>query len=136
MSCAPGCSCCAPADTDAAFAVTINPEGRVEAARTDVAVDALPPGEWATIRVAVLNQGYVTGALQVRWSPLPGVEVDAPDTELTGESIQDAEFRVRLTEPGAADLTVRFWALGSLGGLANKNTSSLYLRCRDLAAAE
>jgi hypothetical protein len=133
MSCEPGCACCtcsATAETDAAFAVTINPEGRVEAHRTDVEVEALRPGEWATIGVAVVNQGYVTGPLQLRWSTVPGVEVDAPDVELTGAPSQDAEFRVRLAEPVAADLTLRFWALGTLGGLANKNTAYLYLRCQ------
>ena len=130
MSCEPGCTCCTTATTDAAFVITINPEGRVEAVRTDVAVDALRPGEWATIKVAVVNQGYVTGPLQLRWSTLPGVEVDAPDTQLTGAPSQDTQFRVRLAAPAAADLTLRFWALGTLGGLANKNTSYLYLRCQ------
>lgn len=130
MSCEPGCACCTPATTDAAFAVTINPEGRVEARRTDVEVEALRLGEWATIGVAVVNQGYVTGPLQLRWSTVPGVEVDAPDVQLTGAPRQDTEFRVRLAEPAAADLTLRFWALGALGGLANKNTSYLYLRCQ------
>jgi hypothetical protein len=129
MSCEPGCACCTPVTTDAAFVVTINPEGRVEARRTDVEVEALRPGEWATVGVAIVNQGYVTGPLQLRWSTVPGVEVEAPDTELVGEPRQDTEFRVRLAEPGAADLTLRFWALGALGGLANKNTAYLYLRC-------
>ena len=55
--------------------------------------------------------------------------MDAPDTELTGAPSQRTRFRVRLAEPGAADLTLRFWAIGALGGLANKNTAHLYLRC-------
>ncbi len=130
MSCEPGCACCTPDTGEAAFVVTINPEGRVEAARTDAGIDRARPGEWLTVAVAVINQGYVTGPLQLRWSTLPGVEVDAPDTELTGAPRQDTRFRVRLAEPGAADLMIRFWALGSLGGLANKNTAFLYLRCR------
>jgi hypothetical protein len=133
MSCEPGCACCTPVATDAAFTVTINPEGRVEARRTDVEVEALRPGEWATIGIAVVNQGYVTGPLQLRWSTVPGVEVDASDTQLTGAPGQNTEFRVRLTEPAAADLTLRFWALGALGGLANKNTSYLYLRCQEIS---
>jgi hypothetical protein len=89
----------------------------------------LRPDAWAEIPVSVINQGYVTGPLQLRSSAVPGVEVDAPDTELTGASSQQTRFRVRLAEPGAADLTLRFWAIGSLGGLANKNTAYLYLRC-------
>ncbi|WP_152361772.1 hypothetical protein [Microlunatus speluncae] len=130
MACEPGCPCCSTDTGNAVLVVTINPEGRVEAARTDVALDPARPGEWASVAVAVINQGYVTGPLQLRWSTLPGVEVDAPDTELTGAPRQDTRFRVRLTRPGGADLTLRFWALGSLGGLANKNTAFLYLRCR------
>jgi hypothetical protein len=129
MSCEPGCACCTPETGDAAFVVTINPEGRVEAARTETAIDQPRPGEWATVGVAVINQGYVTGPLQLRWSSLPGVEVDAPDTELTGAPRQDTRFWVRLAEPGGVDLMLRFWALGSLGGLANKNTAFLYVRC-------
>jgi hypothetical protein len=129
-------TCCPAPDTEAAFVVTINPEGRVEVARTDVAVDVLRPGEWVRIPVAVVNQGYVTGPLQMRWSALPGVEVEAPDAQLSGEPMQETEFRVRMIEPGGVDLTVRFWALGALGGLANKNTSYLYLRCQaDTVAA-
>lgn len=130
MSCEPGCTCCTPATTDAAFVVTINPEGRVEAARTDVEVGRLQPGAWADVPVLVVNQGYVTGPLQVRWTGVPGLDVDAPDTELTGAPTQDGWFRIRLAEPGAVDLTVRFWAIGSLGGLANKNTAHLYVRCQ------
>jgi hypothetical protein len=71
----------------------------------------------------------VTGPLRLRWSAVPEVEVDAPDTELTGAPSQQTRFRVRLTKPGTAELTLRFWAIGSLGGLANKNTAHLYLRC-------
>jgi hypothetical protein len=131
MNCEPGCTCCTPAPTNALFLVTINPEGRVNADRTDVGVDALHPREWATIPVAIVNEGYVTGPLQIRSSSIPGVEIDAPETELTGAATQDIQFRIRFTEPGAADLTLRFWALGALGGLANKNTAFLYVRCRE-----
>jgi hypothetical protein len=129
MSCEPGCTCCTPAAREAAFIVTINPEGRVEAVRTDVEVGWLRRDVWAAIPVSISNQGFVTGPLRLRWSALPGVEVDAPDTELTGAPSQQTRFRVRLAEPGAADLKLRFWAIGSLGGLANKNTAYLYLRC-------
>lgn len=129
MSCEPGCTCCTPAATDAAFVVTINPEGRVEAVRTDIAVGRLRSDTWAEIPISVTNQGYVTGPLRLRWSAVPGVEVDAPDTELTGAPGQQTRFRVRFAEPGAAELTLRFWAIGALGGLANKNTAHLYLRC-------
>lgn len=129
MACEPGCTCCTPAATDAAFVVTINSEGRVEAVRTNVEVGRLRPDTWAEIPVSVTNQGYVTGPLRLRWSAVPGVEVDAPDTELTGAPNQQTRFWVRLAESGAADLTLRFWALGSLGGLANKNTAYLFLRC-------
>ena len=130
MHCEPGCVCCTPPTANAVFAVTINPEARVNVDRTDVSVDTLRPGDWTIIPVAVVNEGYVTGPLQLRWSIVPGVEIDASDTELTGAPVQDAQFRIRLTEPHDADLTLRFWALGALGGLANKNTTSLYLRCR------
>lgn len=130
MSCEPGCTCCTPIETGAAFVVTINPEGRVDAARTDAPIAELSPGEWVDIDVMIMNQGHVTGPLQLRWSTVPSVELDAPDTQLTGAPTQDTRFRVRFAEPGAADLTLRFWALGSLGGLANKNTAYLYLRCR------
>lgn len=96
-SCEPGCTCCNPAPTKAAFVVTINPEGRVNADRTDLGVDVLRPLEWATIPVAIVNEGYVIGPLQLRSSSIPGVEIDTPDTELTGAPAQDTHFRIRLT---------------------------------------
>lgn len=130
MSCEPGCTCCTPAATDAAFVVTINPEGRVEAVRTDVEIGRLRSDVWVEIPVDITNQGFVTGPLRLRWSTVAGVEVDAPDTELTGAPSQRTRFRVRFAEPGAAEVRLRFWAIGSLGGLANKNTTYLYLRCR------
>lgn len=126
MHCEPGC---APPATNAVFIVTINPEARVNVDCSGASIDALNVGHWAIIPVAIVNEGYVTGPLQMRWSGVPGVEIDAPDTELTGASVQDTQFRIRLTEPIDADLTIRFWALGALGGLANKNTTSLYVRC-------
>lgn len=129
MHCEPGCTCCADTTANAVLSVTINPEARVEAHRTEVALDPLRPGEWSTVPVAIVNQGFVTGPLQMRWATMPGVDVDAQDFELTGAPTQDAQFRVRIAEPHDADITVRFWALGALGGLANKNTASLYLRC-------
>lgn len=128
--CETGCTCCAPLPANAVFVVTINPEARVNVDRTSVRVEALRSGDWAIIPVAIVNEGYVTGPLQMRWSVVPGVDIDAPDTELTGTSSQDTQFRVRLAEPNDADLTLRFWALGALGGLANKNTTSLYIRYR------
>ncbi|HLT62186.1 MAG TPA: hypothetical protein VK020_13380 [Microlunatus sp.] len=133
MSCPPGCGCgcCPPQVGDAALVVTLNPEGRVEVAAAGPVPGPARPGEWLELPVAVLNQGCVTGPLQSRWSRVAGVEVDAPDTELSGEPVQRTAVRVRLAEPGPVELTVRFWALGVLGGLANKNTAHLYLRPRD-----
>ena len=114
--------------TDAVFVVTINPEARVEVQRTGNQIAPLAVGEWADIPLLISNEGYVTGSLQILTVSVDGVEVDAPLTELTGLPTQEAAFRVRLVEPGAVDLTFRFWALGALGGLANKNTSHLYIR--------
>lgn len=128
MHCAPGCTCCASAQQEAAFLVTINPEARVEAHRSDLHIVPLRCGEWLTVPVGIVNQAFVTGPLHVRWPQTPGIEVMAPDTELTGATQQQTLIQVRLTQHGDVDLTLRFWALGALGGLANKNSASLYLR--------
>ncbi|GAA1134886.1 hypothetical protein GCM10009630_36950 [Kribbella jejuensis] len=124
---APAMGCCGPVATDAPIAVTINPEARVNVARSGAPVGTLTTGEWHTIPVTVVNDGFVTGPLVVEAEPVPGLELDAAANELTGEHRQDAAFRVRLDEPTMVDVTLTFRALGALGGLANHSTVNLLL---------
>lgn len=124
---APAIGCCGPVATDAPIAVTINPEARVNVARSGAPVGVLTPGEWHTISVTVVNDGFVTGPLAVEAEPVRGHELDQVVHELTGEHRQDAVFRVRLAEPTMVDVTLSFRALGALGGLANHSTVNLLL---------
>lgn len=124
---APAIGCCGPVETDAPIAVTINPEARVNVARSGAPIGALTPGEWHTISVTVVNDGFVTGPLAVEADPVRGLDLDLPLHELTGEHRQDTGFRVRLDEPTVVDVTLTFRALGALGGLANHSTVNLLL---------
>lgn len=128
---APAVGCCGPVDTDAPLAVTINPEARVNVARSGAPIGTLKPGEWHTIAVTVVNDGFVTGPLAIEAQPVSGVQLDLPDHELTGEHRQDAALRVRLDAPTVVDVTLTFRALGALGGLANHSTVSLLLSARE-----
>jgi hypothetical protein len=124
----PAIGCCGPVETDAPLAVTINPEARVNVARTTAPIGSLTPGEWHTIEIAVVNDGFVTGPLAVEADPVRGVELELPRHELTGEHRQDANFRIRFGTAETVDLTLTFRALAALGGLANHSTVSMLLR--------
>lgn len=124
----PAMGCCGPVETDAPLAVTINPEARVNVARTTAPIGELTPGAWHTIEVAVVNDGFVTGPLAVEADPVRGVELDLPALELTGEHRQAIGFRIRFETGDVVDLTLTFRALSALGGLATHSTVSLLLR--------
>jgi hypothetical protein len=91
-------------------------------------VQTLSTGEWHTIALTVANFGYVTGQLVIESDPVPGIELDLPIHDLTGEPRQEGGFRVRFAVPTIVDITLTFRALGSLGGLANHSSLNLLLR--------
>ncbi|HZX07106.1 hypothetical protein [Kribbella sp.] len=120
--------CCDPVETTAPISVVINPEARVNVARTGHRVPNLTAGEWHTIEFPIVNTGFVTGQLVIESDPVPGIELDLPVHELTGEPAQDGSLRVRFDVPAVVDVTLRFRALGSLGGLALHSSLHLVLR--------
>ncbi|MEU4191830.1 hypothetical protein AB0E69_08030 [Kribbella sp. NPDC026611] len=120
--------CCGPVETTAPISVTINPEARVNVARTGHRVRSLPTGEWHPIEFPIVNTGFVTGRLVIEGEPVPGVELDLPVHELTGEPRQEGSFRVRFDVPTVVDVTLSFRALGALGGLALHSSLHLILR--------
>ena len=127
---APAIGCCGPVTTDAPLAVTINPEARVNVARGSAPIGTLKPGEWHTLAVTVVNDGFVTGPLAIEAEPVSGLQLELPPHELTGEHRQETAFRVRLDAPTVVDVTLTFRALGALGGLANHSTVNLLLSAR------
>ncbi len=128
--------CCGPVDTTAPISVTINPEARVNVARTSGRrIESLPIGDWHTIEFPIVNTGYVTGQLVIEGDPVPGVELDLPAHNLTGEPRQEGGFRVRFDLPTVVDITLTFRALGALGGLAIHSSLHLILRSHPAALA-
>ncbi len=129
MHCGPGCTCAHHATAvAAALLITINPEARVDVARTADPLPRFPLGEW--VPIAVANQGYVTGPLDCWIEQGDGVEVAPLPHRLTGRD-QQMELGVRLVEPGPRAVTLRFAALGALGGLADHSTIPLVLGMPD-----
>ncbi|WP_433003586.1 hypothetical protein [Kribbella sp. CA-294648] len=120
--------CCAPVDTTAPLSVTINPEARVNVARTGSRVRSLAIGEWHTIDFPIVNTGYVTGQLVIEADPVSDVDLDLPAHELTGEPRQEGAVRVRFDVPTIVDVTLTFRALSALGGLATHSSLHLILR--------
>jgi hypothetical protein len=120
--------CCGPVDTTAPLSVTINPEARVNAARTGSRVESLPIGAWHTIEFPIVNTGYVTGLLVIEADPVPDIELDLPAHELTGKPRQEGALRVRFDVPAIVDVTLTFRALAALGGLAIHSSLHLILR--------
>ena len=66
--------CCGPVDTTAPISVTINPEARVNVARTGSRVESLTIGDWHTIEFPIVNTGYVTGLLVIEGDPVRPTE--------------------------------------------------------------
>jgi hypothetical protein len=120
--------CCGPVDTTAPISVTINPEARVNVARTATRLGSMTAGVWHTIDITIVNDGYVTGPLAIESDQVRGVELDLPVHEITGEPRQEGGFRVRFDAPTAVDITLTFRALNALGGLANHSSLALLLR--------
>ena len=120
--------CCGPVETTAPISVAINPEARVNVARTATRLEPLTVGDWHPINLTIANHGYVTGLLAIECDPVPGIELDLPIHELTGEPRQEGAFRVRFDSPTVVDLTLTFRALGALGGLANHSSLHILLR--------
>jgi len=125
---ADACGCSGPVETNAPIAVTINPEARVNAARTTAPIGKLTPAEWHTIDVTLINEGFVTGPLAIETEPVPGVTLDLPPHELTGQHRQDIAFRIHFDAPTVVDVPLTFRALAALGGLATHSTIHLLLR--------
>ena len=98
----PAVGCCGPVETDAPLAVTINPEARVTVVRTGAPLGEPKPGEWHTVAVTVVNDGFVTGPLIAEAVPVPGVDWDLPVHHLTGEHRQE-------TFSGSASMHRRLW---------------------------
>lgn len=119
--------CCGQVESDAPIAVTINPEARVSVVCTGAPIGEPKPGEWHTIDVAVINQGFVAGSLSIEADPVCGIQLDLPVHELTGEHHQDAAFRIRL-DTSAVDVTLTFRAMTALGGLAKHSTIHFLVR--------
>jgi hypothetical protein len=128
LHCAEACGCSGPVETNAPIAVTINPEARVNVARSTAPIGRLAPGEWHTIDVTLINDGFVTGPLAIETEPVRGIELDLPRHELTGEHRQDLAFRVHFDAPAVVDVPLTFRALAALGGLATHSTLNLLLR--------
>ena len=120
--------CCAPVDTTAPLSVTINPEARVNVARTGSRVQSLAIGDWHTIEFPIVNTGYVTGQLVIEADPVADMELDLPAHDLTGEPRQEGALRVRFDVPTIVDVTLTFRALSALGGLATHSSLHLILR--------
>lgn len=133
--CGPNCSCCV-VDSDAPIAVSINPEARVTAQRTAAPLDRGHVGAWTDLPYTVMNDGFVTGPLVIETWPVDGLEIDAPQLELTGVANQRGLLHIRLAYPGSVDITLRFWSLGAIGGLANKNTVTLLYRADELPVGD
>lgn len=124
--------CCAPTGVSAPISITINPEARVNVARTQAPLPACTVGEWVRVPIRVINEGFVTGPLVGEARPVAGVALDLPAYALTGAD-QDLTFGLRCDGPGLAEIELRFLALAALGGLADHATVTLLVRCLEPA---
>ncbi|WP_344240222.1 hypothetical protein [Kribbella hippodromi] len=115
-------------ETDAPITVTINPEARVNVARTTAPIPTLTPNEWHPIPITLTNEGFVTGPLAITTDPVPGLDLNLPTHTITGAPRQDLTIHARLHTPTTVDVSLTFKALNALGGLATHSHLHLLLR--------
>jgi len=116
-----------PASTPAQVMIVINPEARVAAAPGREPSPACAPA--SDVRIAVFNQGKVTGRLLAGLEgPPPGVALEA-DLRLSGAPRQDLVLRLRSTRRTTTDLTIAFRLPGEPPELGGRGQVHLLVRC-------
>lgn len=117
-----------PASTPAQLVIVINPEARVAVSRGREPPPVCAPA--SDLRIAVFNQGKVTGPLLAGLAegPPPGVALEA-DLRLSGAPRQDLVLRLRSTRRTATDLTIAFRLPGEPPELGGRGQVHLLVRC-------
>lgn len=125
-------SMAAAASDSAAIQVTINPEARVSASMSGRLPPPGPCGTPTDLRIRIVNQAFVTAALEadlVGNAP-PEVAMEFEPAPLTGAREEFRLLRLTLARPGSTDVTIAFRARRHEPDLAGRNRVHFLLRCR------
>lgn len=118
------------ASYNADIVVTINPEARVSVAVHTPRVRARC-GTTVSLRLKVINQGYVTAPLNATaiGTGARHVAVDLSSARLTGRGEESRELRLRPVGGLPADVTIAFNISQEIGDLSGRDRVNLFVTC-------
>jgi hypothetical protein len=111
--------------------IMINPEARVSVSTVEDFAPTVHPGTALELPVKIVNQGFVTAALEaelVGETP-PGVALDLHPERLKGVPIEVRVLRITAKYPGTFDLTIAFRAHNEIPDLGGRDRIHFLLRC-------
>lgn len=121
----------APSPHDAHIVVTINPEARVSAVRSATLPLPAPCGSAVTLKVKIVNQGFVTARFQasVVGDGAHRVEMHMDEAKLNGQPQDHRLLHLIPVHPGPVDVTIAFSIDDNIGGHGGHDRMHLLVRC-------
>lgn len=115
----------------AAIQITINPEARVSASMSGKLPPPAPCGTPTDLRVRIVNQAFVTAALEAELVGTVPAELvlEFLHAPLTGAREEFRQLRLTVAHPGSIDVTIAFRARHHEPDLAGRNRVHFLLRC-------
>lgn len=117
--------------------ISINPEARVS-----VALGAPMParntcGKPIILAVRIMNDSFITASLEAHLvGNVPsGLTIDFHPEPLTGQSEDERQITILLTEPGMKDLTISFKARNDIPDLGGRDRVHFLMKCQAPASS-
>ncbi|HEY5079807.1 MAG TPA: hypothetical protein VII43_08160 [Opitutaceae bacterium] len=111
--------------------IMINPEARVSVTTVEDFAPTAHPGVAVELPVKIVNQGFVTAALEaelVGGAP-PGVALEFHPERLKGLPTEVRMLRITARFPGTIDVTIAFRAHNEIPDLGGRDRIHFLLRC-------
>jgi hypothetical protein len=114
------------------ISITINPEARGECALQGAPSLIATCGQVVALPVNIVNQGFVTNALEARLvDPVPeGIPLEFSEEPLKGIGDERRVLRVKIETTGPLDVTIAFNAKNGIPDLAGRGRIHLLAQCR------
>lgn len=116
---------------DSPIHVTVNPEARVSVRLAGKMPTPAACGMAVDLPVRIVNQGFLTARLEVRWvgTPPPGAVLEFAAEPLKGVPEELRVLRVTLDKPGTTDLTLAFQSADDLPDLGGRYRIHFLMSC-------
>jgi hypothetical protein len=118
--------------------VTINPEARVSVAWLGNVLPPVPCGTAATLRVKILNRGFITSRLEVEpvGEVRNNVNLDFEPSSLKGVPEEIRNLRITLKKPDPTDVTLAFKLVNETPDLGGRDRIHFLMHCLETRRGE